>query len=68
MILLSPISGLHVQEIVGAQGLSVNAPLRASAYAFGYSSDTNNGQLMVYCNGTTEATSTQAVMSTYRQE
>ncbi|CAF1530714.1 unnamed protein product [Didymodactylos carnosus] len=55
MMLLSPISGLHVQEIVGAQGLSINAPLRASTYAFGYSSDRNNGQLMVYCNGTTEA-------------
>ncbi|CAF4545692.1 unnamed protein product, partial [Didymodactylos carnosus] len=55
MILLSPISGLHVQEIVDAQVLSINAPLRASAYAFGYSSDRNNRQLMVYCNGTTEA-------------
>lgn len=54
-VALSTLSGWHIQDYLGSQGIGFNWPRSAFVYALGYPLNINNGQTLQQCSGYTQS-------------
>ena len=49
IVLLYPLNGQHIQDVVGSQGIGFNYGHSANIYSFGYPVNYLNAEMMTYC-------------------